>query len=729
MNILRFSNDERGRLTPLSGVWIAFLITFAINAGMIFYLLNIPSLGLELVVDQERIIISRDATKIHEKFRAGVAVIALDGGQEIIELEPEDLLEEPDLLPSYELYNRFMLRQGKLYDILHSPQLSIKLEEAGWVSLKTRTSTWTELPALFWVQMLVANVSIVVGSALRLFRRHDRSAFHYFLSGVFLALVVFPAAIYSSRELALPADHFRILSVIDHLGLYLLMASVIALLWCHPRPVNKLPIPIVIYGLMLLSWFADTWQMFPGLDFSTRMIPVVNLLIGIIILALHWRKSLGDYFYQQSVKWFLLVIVAGCGLFIVIVFVPPLFGTSPLVSQGLAFLAFLSIYLSLAFGVIRFQLFDLDRWWFEAWVWVAIALFVLTVDVLFLMILSLPKSSLIWIVLVSFGWVYFPMRQWLIRHFLSSHQKTIGDYLPLVVRYISQTGPSENLSEACQLCLMEIYSPLSSKVVSTEQSECALVDKGVGVYLLLPDKTKGMVMMYPDHGRQLFKTIDIKIICALVDLFKQAMSARKVKENAVRKERERIKQDLHDTLGSSILSIMRQKDEPNSAARATIAWREMRDILSALEGKPCLLSQVLEQWHTDARQQLNEAEITLDWKVEDTVRQRVFILEGQKRINLGQIFRESLTNAIRHSTANKVEINLDMEDNLLKLTVSNNGVLQPPYQWQSGRGMQHIRHRAIKLNGTVSWSAKSTDTVEMCLVIAMNEIDEENTYN
>lgn len=723
------SNAGAGLLTPLEGVWLALSTVLLINVVMTFYLLSIPVFGLKLIVDQERIIISRDIIKTHNALRAGAQVSALGDGLKIIELEPDDLLEEPDLLPSYELYNRFMQRQGALYDLLRGSQLSIKLEDIGWISLKMRAPVWTELPLLFWVQMLVANISLVVGSALWLFRRHDRAAFHYFLSGVFLALVIFPAAIYSSRELALPADHFRILSVIDHLGLYLMMAAIISLLWCYPRPVNKLPVPIAIYGLMLLSWFADTWQMFPGLDFSTRIIPVVNLLIGIIILVSHWRKSVGDYFYQQSVKWFLLVIVAGCGLFILIVFVPPLFGVSPLISQGLAFLAFLSIYLSLAFGVIRFQLFDLDRWWFEAWVWVAVALFVLTVDVIFLVILSLPKSSLLWMIIVSFGWVYFPMRQWLIKHFFSSHQKTIGDYLPLVVRYISQTGPSESLAEACQHCLLEIYNPLSFKVVSTEGLDFTLVDKGVGVHLLLPDKTRGLVMMYPDQGRQLFKSVDIKNIIALVDLFEQAMSARKGKESVIRQERERIKQDVHDTLGGSLLSIMRQKNEPISAAKATIAWREMRDILSALEGKSSLLSQVLDQWHADARQQLAEGTVTLDWQVEDSVRHRVFSLEGQQRINLGQIFRESLTNAIRHTSANKVYIHFDMDDNELKLTVSNNGVLQPPDQWQSGRGLHHIRQRAVKLNGTVSWSMQGKDTVQMCLVVAMNEIDEKNTYS
>lgn len=730
MNLSQFLGTDAGagRLTPLAGVWLALSTVLLINVGMIFYLLSLPVLGVPLSVDQQRIIISSDTINTHHELRAGVVVTALDNGQKQVELEPEDLLEEPDLLPTYELYNRFIQRQGALFEMLRAPELSIKLQDVGWISLPTRSTAWMELPILFWVQMLVANISIVVGSALWLFRRQDRAAFHYFLSGAFLALVVFPAAIYSSRELALPADHFRWLSVIDHLGLYLLMAAIISLLWCYPRPVNKWPVPFMMYGGMGLSWLADTWQLFPGLDFSTRIIPVVMLLVGIIILVMHWKKSAGDFYYQQSVKWFLLVIVAGCGLFILIVFVPPLFGVSPLVSQGLAFLAFLSIYLSLAFGVFRFQLFDLDRWWFEAWVWVAVALFVLTVDVLFVVLLSLPKSSMLWIVFVSFGWVYFPMRQWLMKRYFSSYQKTIGDYLPLVVRYISQTSPSEDLAEACQFCLLEIYSPLSYKVIMDEGLDFTLVDKGVGVQVVLPDKIRGLVMMYPDHGRQLFKTADLKIINALVELFTQAMLARKARESSIRQERERIKQDVHDTLGGSLLSIMRQKDEPNSAAKATIAWRELRDILSALEGKPCLLSQVLDQWHADARQQLREAKVTLDWQVEDSVRHRVLSLEGQQRINLGQIFRESLTNAIRHSSANIVEIHLDIDDNQLKLTVSNNGVVLPPDEWQSGRGMHHIRQRAAKLNGNVSWRMQIPDTVKMCLHVAMDEFNEKSAY-
>ena len=78
-------------------------------------------------------------------------------------------------------------------------------------------------------------------------------------------------------------------------------------------------------------------------------------------------------------------------------------------------------------------------------------------------------------------------------------------------------------------------------------------------------------------------------------------------------------------------------------------------------------------------------------------------------IILYRIICELFANTIKHSCANTVEINLDLQNNMLYLSYSDNGIGIDPEEVQNntvGMGLSNIRSRIKSLNGTIHINSK-----------------------
>lgn len=81
-------------------------------------------------------------------------------------------------------------------------------------------------------------------------------------------------------------------------------------------------------------------------------------------------------------------------------------------------------------------------------------------------------------------------------------------------------------------------------------------------------------------------------------------------------------------------------------------------------------------------------------------------LNKVQTINLFRIFQESLTNVIRHSGANKVEVNLHHENEKIILTISDNGCGLPEGHAiaPTSYGMLGMRERVEQMQGKINFS-------------------------
>lgn len=706
--------------SPLQSILTLLAGILLVNAVIIFFMLEQPVLGVDFKPKDGRVYMTSRSTEGWGMADA-LEVIELSSAGSSLKLEVSDLMEEPDLFTLYEQYNQFLTRQSQLSGILKRPMVVVNQGSDSQLELKSSKAQLRDLPALFWMQLLVASVSLLAGFSVWLFRRNERSAIHYGWMGFFLALTIWPAAIYSSRELALEGGVIRILSALNHVGTFFTMAAVLSLIWYYHKPLWRLPFDRWVYGVISLHWISDIAQWYPNQDVGLRLPALLALTLCFVLLAVHWRRSKSEIVYRQSIKWFLLVIVLGCGAFVAVQMVPPLLGSSPLVSQGLSFVAFLSIYLGLAFGVIHYHLFDLDRWWFEVWGWIALGLILVGIDFFIVSLFSFSHEHSLWLALAVTGWAYFPLRQWVITRLLKKGQEPLEHYLPMIVRSIATARDSNDLVAACQQGLLDIYRPLSFKRVDVPEAEVRIDNYGLALHVPFLQDGQSLIMEYPEQGRRLFQSLDTLTVSALVRLYRQAWDASQLRDQAIKQERERIKQDIHDTLGGRLLSIMRQKTDPKVAVIASMAWRELRDILAAMEGRRESLVIVVDQWRKDVEQMAESSGVSLDWSLSDELRDRQLIMQGKDRMQVGQILREAVSNALRHSNTDFIKLMFSLKGQSLQLHIENNGLKSEVGQWQANRGLHHIRQRAGLLNAAVEWVALGEQSVRFELDVPVGE--------
>jgi PAS domain S-box-containing protein len=211
-----------------------------------------------------------------------------------------------------------------------------------------------------------------------------------------------------------------------------------------------------------------------------------------------------------------------------------------------------------------------------------------------------------------------------------------------------------------------------------------------------------------------------------------AISERKRLENELleitEKERRRIALDLHDDLGQKLSGVAlmtkaleikltkAKADTAKEAGRIHILIQEamshasdLAHDLATLELQQKTLIEALEHLASHARELFG---ISFEFKHRGLVPP----LDSSVVMQLYKTAQESVTNAIKHGKATRVEIALTMEKAMLVLTISNNGVPFPDMQGRStGMGLRIMSYRASLIGAELDIKSGVPDgTVVTC---------------
>ena len=366
----------RARLTPVLILAPALVLAALGALGAVLLALDQPWAGIDLAVtgDGQGIVLAGvDPAGPNAGLAPGDRLLALAAAEGAARIEPRaaDLAEEPDVADSFAaLDGVFLTRQGRLHDMLASGRARATLAPADGsdrtVTLATAPARPVgDLPAVFWVQVLVGVIGLVMGTWVWSLRAQDLAAFMFALAGAGLALSALCASVYSTREVAMPEGLFRVLSNLNNTGSLTFGAGMIGLLLRYPARLTGVRgafVPAVILAAFVA---ADVLRLAPGPAF-TRYLPILLAMLGIVAcLGVQVRATRGDPRGRATLRWLGLSILVGAGAFTLTIVVPQLLGAEVTLSQGYAFLFFLLIYAGLAVGVRRTRLFNLEKWAFR----------------------------------------------------------------------------------------------------------------------------------------------------------------------------------------------------------------------------------------------------------------------------------------------------------------------------------------------------------------------------
>lgn len=638
----------------------------------------------------------------HERVAPGSTLGSLVGnGIMPVELTADDLVEEPATLIQPGALSEFLHRQSRLARILRADQVTSVVNGNPQPLRVTSRAVW-DIPAAFWLQCLAGWLCLIIGTAVLVFQREASSASRYFFTaGIAIYIAAEGGAVYATRELALNDLTWDLVLFINHLGTVLIVACLTGLIWNYPyRLANRRLLGAVFAAAGLALWAeqADIGGIGAWLLY---LYCSLGFFLGVLLAIFQWRRTANDPVNRAAMRWFLLAMVAGVVTPSSLIVVPALFGAGLGATHTVIFVSLLLMYIGVALGISRYRLFDLDVWWFRAWGWFLGGVSILLVDILLIRLFDLGNPTALTLAVASVGWLYFPVRQWLLRRFLRSGAR------PLELAMNELVGA---LSGARDVAAVQARWPaiLRSAFVALEVRECqptpARVEfGGHGTVLLLPALNQapgepGLEVMYPNGGSRLFNREDLRVAELLLGLMRRATGEVRAREEGAEAERARIRRDMHDDLGARLLDMTHELPDETGRQMARQATGQLRSILSAMGETATPLSDAMEALRTECETRLAAAGIETDWRTEvDGERQ----LAARQRANLGSILREATNNIIRHAGATTATYRIQLQDSdCLRVTVTDDGKgLPPDAMADSGLGLVGMHRRAAELGG------------------------------
>lgn len=173
-------------------------------------------------------------------------------------------------------------------------------------------------------------------------------------------------------------------------------------------------------------------------------------------------------------------------------------------------------------------------------------------------------------------------------------------------------------------------------------------------------------------------------------------------EQAAQDERSRIASDLHDDLGARLLTIVQASQaggEPGRVAdMARQALEEMRLSVRGMTANVTPADEALADWRAEAVTRLAEAGIEPEWHADEPP--AGLILPARTHVQVTRILREAVSNAIRHSGADRCTVRIEFAADWLQLRVQDNGRGLPCGSTpQRGHGLPNIERRVRNLGG------------------------------
>jgi signal transduction histidine kinase len=609
-------------------------------------------------------------------------------------------VEEPDLLDSWAAYDAVLADVGALTAAARAGTLSAELADGPSIPVAAGEREPGDLPFAFWLQLVCGTLAAVLCVLVWSPRPRELPVALFALTGAGYMVSALAASIYSTRALLIDGELFGALSLINQGGALVFCAALTGLLWNYPLRLGGVRLVLGAFLAAGAALVATGFQLTETIGTSLHLWIVGIFAVGIAGSVRQWQHTSSDAQGRAALRWFLLSIYAGTAIFTLMALLPSILGVEVLVSQAWLLATFLPMYVGMALGVLRYRLFDLERWWFYIWAWALGGLAIVLVDLSLVTVLTTAETTTLAIATAIVGWLYFPVRQWAWQRFVRRSSGVLDDWLAVALPPMLSVREEQELLPALRRTLTSVFRPLSTRLVAQRTEVIEIADEGQVLRVPLLGTRQAVALEHAQGCARLFTRSDVATAQRVLALYGVMLRALRAKGEGASAERERIRKDIHDDLGAKLLTLL-HRAVPDDQALVREAIRDLRELLRALEAEPIPLAAALDQWRGEYEQRCRDAEVALAWR-EDGVPDAVD-LAPRTHHHVTRILREALSNALRHADPLQVHVALSPGGGRLEVTVANDGRLPEDGAFVPGRGTQIMRQRAESLDGRVDW--------------------------
>lgn len=187
-------------------------------------------------------------------------------------------------------------------------------------------------------------------------------------------------------------------------------------------------------------------------------------------------------------------------------------------------------------------------------------------------------------------------------------------------------------------------------------------------------------------------------------------------EQAAERERVKIYRELHDDVGSKLLSIVHAGRDTRLGALAATALESLRDAVSRANYQEQALGPFLADLREETTLRLQGSGHTVSWQQESQL--PALVLSAQQAFNLNRIFKEVVSIIIRHAAARHVLVSVSQVDDGWQFVISDDGMGFDPAM-VPGNGIRNLRARAADLGAEIDWQSANHQGTTVQVSVAL----------
>jgi len=171
-------------------------------------------------------------------------------------------------------------------------------------------------------------------------------------------------------------------------------------------------------------------------------------------------------------------------------------------------------------------------------------------------------------------------------------------------------------------------------------------------------------------------------------------------DRAAAEERQKIYRDIHDDVGSTLVSMLHSNDPDSFKEQARSALESVREAVYRANYRDEPMLDFLLRLRQEQELRVESAGFEFSWYEDPDIPNDKLV--ASQCYNLGRILREVVSNALSHSRASQLHVNIEKLNGQYLLEVNDNGIgLQAPGAGSSG--LSNIEYRAAAMDATFTW--------------------------
>lgn len=699
-------------LTPANVLLAVLLFVAFAQMTAVYLLMQTPWTGINAVVGtlpDTVVVESIDAdSPAAGKLSVGTVLTGVQTAQGLLKLAPL-LYDFPPLSPAtFAQLDAFYQRQATLHRAFTDP-VGVTFVTVTGENVTLTPLLYTPLSALpltFWLLSLINLISPLVGVLVWTYRPNQQASALLLMHGLFYYLFVMGGVSVVASEFYLPPEILQQVLLLQVAGIGIAAPLMVLILCYAPSPLVRgnwlLWLTLGGSALTIVNYHYH-WFESPGHMYYSQH-PLIYIGASIAII-LQWRRT-----RQQPVERAALLVLATSfmlpsTLIVAIHVIPILFGKLPLVGNTIILMLFLLIAVGLAVGILRYRLFDIEFWWLKSLLWLLGGCLVAAIDLSVTALFQLSDSYALGISVIIAGFLYFPLRQWLLGKVIPAEKQNLQDFLPAFSSSLSDAVSQDTFEQRWLESLQQRFHPLHLEPLPETITRTQLSDNGLHLQIPSLDNTRSYRLSGKQRAARLFHKTDVKNTESLLTVARMASNASEMRQQAIMEERRRIMHDLHDSLGSKLLTLTHQLPDPNHKESAKQALMTLRDTIRlSLKTTPLRLEDHLADWRAEIAERADAAGVTLHWQ--QTGDASIHALTPKLVLEITQLLRETVSNALKHAAPAQLSLRFQMDASTLQILVGNDGRVSDPATWNAGTGLGSIQTRIARLGGDVRFELR-----------------------